>query len=145
MIKDLQRLRNAIGLSQEELAWRVGISRVSLSQIETGERKLNEKLEKKLRETVLVLAIKRLRSMMTEDKRVLETVDVVKKLNQMEKETHVGYMAGIPVAIFHIHNPDLDPIVTNAVWALSLYHQEITRIDIVLLDDYNLDNLAASL
>lgn len=143
-MEKLKLIREYLGFTQSELAWKLEVSRAYLSQIETGERKLSPKLEAKLRELLLVLALQKSRALMSKEKRGLETIEVVNRLKKLGKKG-IGEQVRCKVAIFNLFNPKLDPIITNAVWALDLYHQEIGKIDIVALDDYNLDELIAML
>jgi len=143
-MKNLRKLREAVGLTQNELAIRAGISRGYIAQLELGKEPPPE-LKAKLEEVILAIALRRLRALLPPSKRMDESREVVERLKTIEREKGIHALVRQRTVVFDLDDATAEPFMANGATALHLFSSQHGLVDIVILDDYVLDNLAMTL
>ncbi|MBN1367186.1 MAG: helix-turn-helix domain-containing protein [Dehalococcoidales bacterium] len=148
-MKYLKQLRELTGLSQEDFAKRLNISRAWVAQLEANEDKQpSEELKNKIREVVLIRLLVPVRRLMTEPARIEDSDRAAKVLKLIEKSFGRDELAKRRVLLLSITDPNIVPAIVSAEWGLHLRENSLQTnnwLDIINLDDYdNLDDIEST-
>lgn len=144
-MKYIKELRKLTGLSQEEFAKQLNISRAWLTQLESDESKKPSKdLYNIIKETVLLCLIPPLRYMLDEVVREKESCAVYDYLVEYGSEHSIDALSELRVLCTGISGQTLTkPAIMTGDLALQIYRavNKTDKIDLVLLSSYSIDGL----
>jgi transcriptional regulator with XRE-family HTH domain len=144
-MKHLKEIRERIGLSQEQFADVLGISRAWLAQLETNEEKEpSNKLKDKIREVVFMHTVVPARRLMSDAKRTSDTINSIDWLKKLPNNYQGKNLHERRVLLIDILDKNKIPAIVPADWAIKIYETSLSKgnwLDVIPLDYYDLDDL----